>query len=216
MCPAVGIGAFDHASLESCKFEREASVFCFDSASYGTTVAELLAGAPLNELGPGQPARGLESRLRPLTGKELLKPHNVADRDMARCCLAGLWLRHDFLDESHQISQGIATASGSFWHGIMHRREPDYSNAKYWFRRVGNHEIYDRLAAESQELARAADAGASAAYLLTQSEWDPFQFVDLCQATAGSGSPAERLARDVARQEWELLFDFCYRRARGG
>ena len=53
---------------------------------------------------------------------------------MAACCLAGVWLLHDYLDESHTISQRIDTPSGSFWHGIMHRREGDFSNAKYWFR----------------------------------------------------------------------------------
>jgi hypothetical protein len=30
--------------------------------------------------------------------------------------LSGLWLWHDFLDRSHEISQAVHTASGSFWH----------------------------------------------------------------------------------------------------
>ena len=45
----------------------------------------------------------------------------VLDPEMARCCLAGVWLLHDFLDASHKLSQNIDTPSGSFWHGIMHR-----------------------------------------------------------------------------------------------
>jgi hypothetical protein len=51
-----------------------------------------------------------------------------------RLCMSGLWLLAGDLDRSHTISQGIGSAEGSFWHGIMHRREGDFSNSKYWFR----------------------------------------------------------------------------------
>ncbi|MDF1745055.1 MAG: hypothetical protein P1V19_15260, partial [Gimesia sp.] len=49
---------------------------------------------------------------------------------------AGLLCLHDYLDESHQFSQSVQNQglhqAGDYWHHIMHRREPDYSNAKYW------------------------------------------------------------------------------------
>jgi hypothetical protein len=56
-----------------------------------------------------------------------------------RSVLSALWLWHDYLDESHIISQKIDTPTGSFWHAIMHRREGDFSNSKYWYARCADH-----------------------------------------------------------------------------
>ncbi|MEZ0326877.1 MAG: hypothetical protein ACAH95_13335 [Fimbriimonas sp.] len=49
---------------------------------------------------------------------------------------AGLWLYVDDLERSHHVSQSLAGPIGAYWHGIMHRREGDFSNAKYWFRQA--------------------------------------------------------------------------------
>ena len=67
-------------------------------------------------------------------------------------CPAGLWLLAGDLHHSHTLSQELPTAEGSYWHGIMHRREGDFENAKYWFRRVGQHAVLEELAAEAREL----------------------------------------------------------------
>jgi hypothetical protein len=52
---------------------------------------------------------------------------------------AGLLLWDEALDASHTISQNVHNRTGSYWHGLMHRMEGDYSNAKYWFRETGSH-----------------------------------------------------------------------------
>ncbi|WP_283434442.1 hypothetical protein [Neorhodopirellula lusitana] len=65
--------------------------------------------------------------------------------DLPELAISGLWLLAGDLDRSHSISQNDSSAEGSFWHGIMHRRESDYSNAKYWFRRVGSHPVLIRV-----------------------------------------------------------------------
>lgn len=53
---------------------------------------------------------------------------------------AGLHLCNDSLDKSHSYSQEIEDdATGCYWHGLMHRMEGDYSNAKYWFYQAGSH-----------------------------------------------------------------------------
>src|SRR5262245_35001335 len=96
----------------------------------------------LMPLGPGTPNDAARPQLQQLQDSFLDKSK---DLDFALACMAGLWLYHDFLDESHSISQDLHTVEGSYWHAIMHRREPDYWNSKYWFRRVGDHPIYDKL-----------------------------------------------------------------------
>ena len=199
------------------------SVFKFDETAYGDTAAKLLLPRREADLGPGKPNRDAEQVLRGLTAKCLFAGRRIADHGMARACLAGLWLYHDFLDESHAISQELHTPTGSFWHGIMQRREEDYENAKYWFRRVGRHPVFGPLRDAASQAAKEASNESrldpQAGFLATQSEWDPFRFVDLCAAAlkgAGAAKPSlASLCRQVQSREWELLFDHCYRSAAG-
>lgn len=55
--------------------------------------------------------------------------------------VAGLWLYVDDLDRSHVVSQGIEDTTGSYWHGIMHRREGDFRNSRYWHIRASGHPL---------------------------------------------------------------------------
>ena len=102
----------------------------FADENYGPVIGGLLADAPLNELGTGKAVAEKRQDLEALSIGAAFVPHKVVDRTMAEACLAGLWVRVDFLDESHSISQENHNPTGSFWHGILHRREPDYENAK--------------------------------------------------------------------------------------
>src|SRR5438067_13867992 len=148
---------------------------------YAPAIRELLTDR-LPALGPGSPNAAVHEQLTALTIEKAFAGQKIADRDAARCCLSALWLWHDVLDESHKISQDIDTIDGSYWHGIMHRREPDYGNAKYWFRRVPAHPILERLAAAAREQAAKAQLDEPARFLATQKSWDAFGFVDLCEA----------------------------------
>ena len=175
----------------------------FEPTRYPPVIAELLREERLAPLGPGSPNKTARDKLKALSPETAFAPSPVTDPDMARACLAGLWLYHDFLDEAHTISQDIATATGSYWHGMMHRREPDASNAAYWFQRVGAHPIFADLAKEAQELGLEQPSG----------RWDLFAFIDLCEQHRGTGTAKEMLLRRVQQKEWELLFAYSFQEA---
>lgn len=186
----------------------------FETSTYGPAVAKLLAAAPQNELGPGRPDKSQRASLAVLSPESLVAPHPLVDRAMAQAALAGLWLRFDFLDESHRISQDLENSTGSYWHGILHRREPDFGNAKYWFRHVGQHPVFKPLAEEARLLAQATGVPPRAKFVVDQEIWNPFEFVDLCEAAAVDVGLTP-LCMQIQQREWELLFEYCYRRAIG-
>lgn len=162
-------------------------------------IRPLLSRPTLPDLGPGKPREEVHSLLANLKVPDLFP--DTRDRNMAQCCISALWLLHDFLDESHTISQEIHTSTGSYLHALMHRREPDAWNSKYWWAKVGSHPVLDLLKTES------ADLG----YSFTT----PQDFVDLCEKVRGAENSYEELAKKVQLLEWRLLFAWCYCQATG-
>ncbi|MFK7767703.1 MAG: hypothetical protein AB8B55_10820 [Mariniblastus sp.] len=137
-----------------------------------------------------------QSQLQSLTADDLF-PEGFTNSDLAECCRSGLWLLHNFLNQSHDISQEIHSPEGSYWHGIMHRLEGDFWNSKYWYRKVGNHPVYETIANECGS-----------------SKWDPNDYVDQCELASESGSDvARKSVQAIAAIEWKSLFEFCYQHA---
>jgi len=189
-------------------------VFQFDPQAYGEACAPLLQCQQPRELGLGTANRSVFAQLSSLDEVAVFGGRRVQQPDMALCCISALWLLHGYLDESHQISQSVHTSTGSYWHAIMHRREGDFPNSKYWFRRTGTHLIFEPLVDAARELAMKTGAGQASDYLIKQATWDPYRFVDLCES-ALDHADCEMLARQAAQVEWQLLFDFCYRQSAG-
>ncbi len=98
---------------------------------------------------------------------------------------AGILQLGDFLTPSHEHSQSIEgrgkRRAGDYWHAINHRREPDYGNAKYWFRHVGNHPLFAELAAVVPDLAGEFSPAiqSRSQSLIESGRLDPFHVVDL-------------------------------------
>jgi hypothetical protein len=115
------------------------------------------------------------------TGSEGQAAAIVASQHLTPTLQAAFYLYADDLHRSHQISQGLDTEEGAFWHGIMHRREGDFSNAKYWFRKAGS--LPERLGL------------------------DPTSLTDQVSRAPRSENPADLV--QLQRAEWMTLFDHC-------
>jgi hypothetical protein len=145
----------------------------------------------------------------------------ASSRPDAVALMAGLWQIHDHLHESHELSQSIEgegrNSAGDYWHAIMHRREPDYGNSKYWFRHVGHHPIFGPLRDAVEALLQKPDHPThqhARQKLLAKSQWDPMAFVDFCQECAKGNDPElTRIAEAIQWREMCLLLEQTYRDA---
>lgn len=172
-------------------------------------VQQLIETPEVPDLGPSRRAGTKSAALLTTQLDQVLSETKLKapKQDLIRSVVL-LW--HDDLEASHVISQSIENADGNYLHGIMHRREPDYGNSKYWFRRVGKHQIFSKLA----ERAAADLAGDKllAARLLPRGEWDPFAFVGECQtaATLPRGDQKVAQLRSIQALELKTLLEyFC-------
>lgn len=162
----------------------------------------------------------LKKRILPRKPGQLVV-HKRSDAD-AVAVKAGICQWHGWLNDSHQLSQSVEGLgihrSGDYWHAITHRREPDYANAKYWFRQLGNHAVFSELVPYvAPILGSVAEAANWTDRLLKGGNWDPFAFVDLCEACAGNESqPLAIAARRIQAVEMQLLMAATYRDAKGG
>ena len=148
------------------------------------------------------------NRIARLDDTELLGIEPVSP-EMTSCIRSGLLLRGDFQEESHTLSQTISSAEGSYWHAIMHRLEPDYSNSKYWFNRVGTHPVFEQLGARVSSVANEELLAE-----FSSPSWDPFRFTYTCEAAvSGRLGQYRNELEQLQELEFDLLFAHCYQQA---
>jgi hypothetical protein len=182
------------------------------------------ADVELPELAPRHPGgnrQWLAGLLNQLTPQKYLD--GAGDSCEAEAVLAGLLQMNDYLVESHNHSQDIQgegqDVNGDYWHGIMHRREPDYGNGKYWFRRVGPHPCFELLPALAGQAFDECNSSAAADWkhrVSGSNSWDGAAFIDLCQAAErSSDSELTTAAKRIQWAEMLHLLEHSYRQACG-
>jgi hypothetical protein len=155
-------------------------------------------GLPLTREGEGD--RELEAKLAGSNPAELFPRARAAE-----AAVAGLLLLGGCWEESHKVSQDIASQEGSYWHALAHRIEPDSANAGWWFGQVGEHPIYAELHRRASEILEQRRTP-----WRLGSRWEPRRFIDWCEeARRAPGSEVEQAALEIQRVEWKLLFEWC-------
>ena len=177
-------------------------------------IAELESRNPFPPLSPTEEwSSRLTARLENYSLGDLFDGFAVTDSEFGECVKSGLLLWNDALDSSHKIVQNIGTKTGNYWHAIMHRRENDYSNAKYWFGRVGKHPIYFELHCYALELSRTEQLEEYTNILESNGEWNAVQFVDWCQAAKSLDDRVKNFLEQLQLKEIGLLIDFSCKNA---
>jgi hypothetical protein len=167
---------------------------------------KLIATPDLPDLGPRVRSTRLSiSDLNQLVERFVADPELSPDLGASLRSAALLW--HDHLDESHEISQEIHTRDGSFLHGIMHRREPDYGNAKHWFNRVGNHPAYSEIGIRVKLFLEAEQQSSLLRQLIPRAAWDPFAFVDACEQAACKSGETTATLQAIQEIEFDSLLE---------
>jgi hypothetical protein len=132
--------------------------------------------------------------------EDLFLPEPVKNKQSAQGVVSGLLIWNDSMEEAHTIAQNIPTAEGSYFHAIIHRREPDIWNSGYWFRRTGEHPIYplvyDFVTANATESLRKN--------ILAGPAWDPAHFNAYFESVMRDKS--DKSGEVAAVQLAELLF----------
>jgi hypothetical protein len=110
------------------------------------------------------PAQVRSTILAPLLARR--PPPDARAADLLHA-LALLW--HDRLEAAHELVQSReGDAEADLLHAVLHRREGDYGNARYWFAAVGTHALFGALAPSASSLGLVDGSGAYAPALMVE------------------------------------------------
>ncbi len=157
-------------------------------------LVQLLRVVPVPPLDAGNPHRPLTEWLEENLDLGIASPANSVAH---QCAQSGVWLIANELDRCHQLCQDLKQNDAKYWHGIMHRREGDFWNAKYWMKQIGNHPVMEQLKARFPEYGNSQ------------------KFVDLCEQIVTKKKGDKAKAIEIQWTEMQLLLDHCWKQMSG-
>jgi hypothetical protein len=164
----------------------------YSRMTYSAFITEFLREAELPRLSAREPVpdRRLIQQVAAAKDDEIA----AAGGQEAMCSRSLLLMAAGDLDQAHRIVQTMSTSEGAYIHGLIHRVEDDFDNARYWFRRAGvpsaTTEMYRRASVVSTTLA-------------SRPNWDPFLVTDMLETSRSSGVTEE--LRTILTIEFEEL-----------
>ena len=163
----------------------------------------LLRDDLLEKLTPSEPlSYDLVLRIREADDATLSGGREIGSAARFPLIRGALFYVVDALDDGHRIFQEDHSDLGSYWHGMMHRREGDFENARYWFRRAGalpNAAALHRAAAEHSPL------------MARQTTWDAYLLTGECERASRGDTESIGECRALLRAEFDAVFDYCWR-----
>jgi hypothetical protein len=149
--------------------------------------------------------------------KAMATPRQIALQSSVHGTLleALLWLRVGIIDPAHVLVQDGRNDLERYLHGVVHRLEGDFWNAKYWFRQVRNRELIlfvencIRNKLEELELLESAQQ----MKLIEASDFTPSRFVDQCESFLASAQSTQtsnlsKILESIGQAEWTALWSF--------
>lgn len=106
-----------------------------------------------------------------------------ADAETIERVRALVWLWQDHSEEAHEAVQDLHDRESSWIHAILHRREPDYSNARYWFHRVGQPAAYATLGDRVKAWLKTSGDNSLLKEVMPNGKWDGLGMVAACEAS---------------------------------
>jgi hypothetical protein len=140
-------------------------------------------------------------------GQEAANPKTILLQSAFYVCF-------DCFKEAHNIAQDHEGLIGNWLHAILHRREPDAGNSKYWYDRVKlPGKVSQGIAEESLKLLKSLSLQELEPLQRKMSKsgaWEPEIFVDLCDQfrPKDPSSLAYWTLAKIQEIEWWCLVEF--------